>query len=84
MATNEGKSDLFYMSGLNSFKNGLLLVRSAHGADYSDRPVIVHKFHRIFEEKTGALFGSGGRLVQLQRGRSNDISTKKFFANGSP
>ncbi len=68
-------------------KTGSFWSGTLAGADCSDQPVMVRTFRRIFEEKTGALLGGGGgggRPVRLQRGRSNDISTKKFFADGSP
>ncbi len=62
MATNEGKSDLFFPRELNSFETGLLLVRSARGGGLLG-PAGLHMystFHRKCEEKTGALLGGGG------------------------
>jgi hypothetical protein len=56
----EGKSVPFYLSGLNSFENGLLLVSLLAGADCLDWLVIVRMYHRMFEEKTGAFLGGGG------------------------
>ncbi len=59
VATNEGKSDLFYPRELNSFETGLLLVRSARWRT-SRTGRFTCTLRRMFEEKTGALLGGGG------------------------
>ncbi len=83
MATNEGKSNLFYQRELNSFETGLLLVRSARGGGLLG-PAGLHVRFVVCLKKNGCSIGWwGGRPVRLQRGRSNDISMKKLFADGS-
>ncbi len=63
MATNEGKSDLFYLSELNSFETRLLLVRSARRGGLLGPGGLHVRFVVCLKKKRALYWVVGGRPV---------------------